>query len=110
MFFQTIDLAPNDPLLELKQAFDNDPRKDKVDLSVGFYRDSDLSARLFPTVFEAQQTVGNSETKATYLPIEGSPAFIEYYGTLVFGKQILAKRLRDKPMVYKLMYQHLQDI
>lgn len=88
MFFDDITLAAKDLLLEIQQAFDADPRQNKIDLSVGYYRDATLTARMFPTVFETQQVVGDKETQATYLPIEGQTSFIELHGQLTFGKKI----------------------
>ena len=38
--FETVKTAPPDPILGLTEAFNKDPNPDKINLSVGVYKDA----------------------------------------------------------------------
>ncbi len=81
MFFEKLDSVPADPIFGLVSAFNNDPRKEKVNLAIGIYDNE-----LFPSVRKAQDRL--QELKADYLPISGLKEMIEALVPIVFGKAI----------------------
>lgn len=76
---ESLTLAPPDPILGLNEAFRQDPNPNKINLSVGVYKDAAGNTPILPSVKEAERRILATETNKGYLPIEGSPQ----YGTLV---------------------------
>ena len=48
--FETLQLAPPDPILGLTEAFKKDPRPNKINLSVGVYKDENGETPILATV------------------------------------------------------------
>ena len=85
MFFDHLEEAPVDPIFGLKKGFLQDQRKDRTFLSVGIFQADDLKPKMFSSVQRAIKEIGEGETMASYLPIDGDPLFISEVGKLVFG-------------------------
>lgn len=84
MFFQQIKEAAPDPIFGLLGAFHRDPRREKINLMVGIYKDNEGNA---PVLKSVQRAMGRmEETVADYLPIDGLPELVEVIGLLAFGQ------------------------
>ena len=88
MFFEKVLEALPDPIFGLNEAFHSDPRKKKVNLAVGVYKDDQLSSYLMPSVKKAKEEIFSQDLLADYLAIEGLAAFSEEIGKLCFGKKL----------------------
>ncbi|MEY4565176.1 MAG: Aspartate aminotransferase [Planctomycetota bacterium] len=73
--FDHLTMAPADPILGLSQAFRNDPRGEKIDLTVGVYKDETGATPILKSVKEAERRLLEQETTKGYLGIEGLVEF-----------------------------------
>lgn len=87
-FFNQVVLAPPDPILGLTVAFHRDPRKNKVNLGVGLYRDEYLCTPVMRAVKQAEKRGLAQEKSKEYLPIEGDGDFLSALSQLVFGEAL----------------------
>lgn len=83
--FESLTMAPPDPILGLNDAFRKDPNPRKVNLSVGVYKDSAGNTPILASVKEAERRLLEAETNKSYLPIEGAPAYGKAVRELLFG-------------------------
>jgi len=83
-FFQEVAEAAADPILGLKQVFNNDPRSEKVDLTIGVYQDETGHIPTLEVVKEASARL--DMLSGGYLPIEGYPDYITSVQELLFGE------------------------
>ena len=91
--FDTITMAPPDAILGLTEAFLADPNPNKMNLSVGVYKDATGKTPILKCVKEAEkQLVANERTKG-YLPINGSTDYSSHLADLIFGDTIDRSRL-----------------
>jgi len=91
MFFQEVLEAKADPIFGLNEAFQADPRPNKVNLVVGIYKDDALRPVLMPSVKRAKDELVATDFTADYLPIDGFPDFYNRIGGLVFGENLWAE-------------------
>lgn len=82
---ETLTMAPPDAILGLNEAFRKDPNPNKVNLSVGVYKDSSGNTPILASVKEAERRLLASETNKSYLPIEGSPQYGKLVRDLLFS-------------------------
>jgi aromatic-amino-acid transaminase len=80
-----IPLAPRDPIIGVTEAFNADPRSDKVNLGVGIYYGEDGKVPLLDCVRRAERRLADDPSPRGYLPIDGLPAFQQAVQALVFG-------------------------
>jgi aspartate/tyrosine/aromatic aminotransferase len=85
-FFDSVEGALADPILGLQVAFHQDPREEKVNLSVGVYKTEDLTTPILRVVKKAEAFLLEHEKSKNYLPIDGQHAFVKGVGELIFGK------------------------
>jgi aspartate aminotransferase len=85
--FETLPLAPPDPILGLTDAFRKDPNPNKINLGVGVYQGEDGKTATLASVRRAEALVLEQAAPKTYLPIEGSPDYGKNVRTLLFGAQ-----------------------
>jgi aspartate/tyrosine/aromatic aminotransferase len=83
--FETVKTAPADPILGLTEAFNQDPNPDKINLSVGVYKDGSGKTPVLPTVKEAERRLLEAETTKSYLPMPGDPTYGSLVQKLMFG-------------------------
>lgn len=83
--FEILSMAPPDAILGLNEAFRKDPNPQKINLSVGVYKDADGNTPILATVKEAEKRLLATETNKGYLPIEGSPVYGKQVRELLFG-------------------------
>jgi aspartate/tyrosine/aromatic aminotransferase len=77
--------APPDPILGLAEAFRNDPRADKVNLSAGVFVDETGKTPMLASVVEAEQRLAQGAATKLYRPIDGDVAYRELVRDLVLG-------------------------
>lgn len=83
--FDTLDMAPPDAILGLTESFKKDLNPDKIDLTVGVYKDADGNTPIFSAVKKAEERLLSDETTKSYLSIEGSQVYAERVQRLLFG-------------------------
>ena len=74
---ETVELAPRDAILGLTVAFNEDPRPEKVNLSVGVYQDEHGKTPTLECVREAERRLAAGPSNKSYLPISGSTGYAE---------------------------------
>ena len=67
--------APPDPILGLAEAFRNDPRPGKINLSSGVFVDESGTTPVLPTVTEAERRILAKGATKLYRPIDGDAAY-----------------------------------
>lgn len=83
--FDALETLPPDPILGLSVAFRDDSSPDKVDLSIGVYRDPAGQTPVMAAVREAERQVVETQATKSYLPPAGAPGFREAIFGLVMG-------------------------
>ncbi|MBI1249514.1 aminotransferase class I/II-fold pyridoxal phosphate-dependent enzyme [bacterium] len=83
--FQQVQTAPPDAILGLNEAFRNDPNPEKINLSVGVYKDEQGVTPVLKCVKEAEKRLLEGETTKSYLPIDGRPGYNKAVRELMFG-------------------------
>ena len=104
--FSAVELAPRDPILGLNEAFNADPRTDKVNLGVGVYCNEEGRIPLLRAVIEAETARAAQHASRGYLPIDGIAQYDQAVQKLIFGAEsprliITAERRRDTPSASK---------
>ena len=87
-FFDTIEMAPPDPILGLNAAFKADPRSNKVNLSIGAYKTDDLQPLVLAAVKKAEQQILTEGMDKEYLSQDGNPEYVERSIRLVFDTEL----------------------
>lgn len=84
--FESVELAPRDPILGLNEQFNADTRSGKVNLGVGVYYDDEGRLPLLAAVRKAEIARIEAAAARGYLPIEGIPGYNTGAQTLLLGK------------------------
>jgi len=85
-FFQQVELLPDDPILSIPPLFAADKHRNKVNLGVGAYRDSEGHPLVLSSVQKAEQHLLNQNLNKEYLPMDGDPEFCHSSLSLALGK------------------------
>ncbi len=93
-FFSHLEPYAGDPILSLNEAYQQDPRTDKVNLSIGIYFDDAGRIPVLDCVHQAEGQMLAERGPKPYLPIEGSAAMRTAVQQLLFGADhpVLAER------------------
>ncbi|EOZ4641603.1 aromatic amino acid transaminase [Enterobacter cloacae] len=84
--FQKVDAYAGDPILSLMERFKEDPRSDKVNLSIGLYYNEDGIIPQLKAVAEAEARLSAAPHGASlYLPMEGLNTYRNAIAPLLFG-------------------------
>jgi aspartate/tyrosine/aromatic aminotransferase len=83
--FESLQLAPPDPILGLTDAFKRDPNPNKINLGVGVYQDEAGKTATLECVKRAEAKLLAAASPKTYLAIEGSPDYGKHVRALLFG-------------------------
>ncbi|MDV5354179.1 aromatic amino acid transaminase [Kosakonia sp. SMBL-WEM22] len=84
--FQKVDAYAGDPILSLMERFKEDPRSDKVNLSIGLYYDEESTIPRLQAVAEAEARLNAQPHGASlYLPMEGLNSYRQAIAPLLFG-------------------------
>jgi len=84
--FESVELAPRDPILGLNEQFVADKRPGKVNLGVGVYYDDQGRVPLLKCVHQAELDRVKLAGAHSYLPIEGLSVLNNAARALVLGK------------------------
>jgi len=93
--FQKVDAYAGDPILSLMERFKEDPRSDKVNLSIGLYYNEDGIIPRLQAVAEAEARLNAQPHGASvYLPMEGLNSYRDAIAPLLFGAEhpVLAQK------------------
>lgn len=85
---ETLAPAAVDPILSVAEAFRNDARPHKLDLSVGVYRDAQGRTPVMAAVHAAERALWEEETSKCYLGLAGNLRFLD----AVMGLTLPAER------------------
>ena len=85
--FEHFSLAPPDSILGLNAAFEKDPRAQKLNLTVGVFKDDAGQTPILESVQLAQAKIFQQQKTKGYLPIEGGKDFIDQINRLVLGSE-----------------------
>lgn len=91
-FFSHLEPYAGDPILSLNDAFQKDPRADKVNLSIGIYFDDAGRIPVLQSVKQAEAQMLAESGPKPYLPIEGAAAARSAVQQLLFGPEHEALR------------------
>jgi aromatic-amino-acid transaminase len=80
-----VEMAPRDPILGVTEAFNADPKPNKVNLGVGIYYDDNGKIPLLECVRRAERQLLENSPPRGYLPIDGLPEYDRAVQALVFG-------------------------
>jgi aspartate/tyrosine/aromatic aminotransferase len=77
--------APPDPILGLAEAYRNDTREGRINLSMGVFVDGTGTTPVLPTVIEAERRLAEAAGSKLYRPIDGEASYRELVRALVLG-------------------------
>jgi len=83
--FDSVELAPRDPILGLNEQYNADTRPGKVNLGVGVYYDDNGRIPLLNAVHKAEVARIEAAAARGYLPIEGIAGYNKGAQTLLLG-------------------------
>lgn len=83
--FEHLQLYGGDPIFSLGEACRNDPRAQKVNLTVGLYYDDQGRIPLLDTVRDAEARLAAHPEPRDYLPLEGRHDYCTVVQDVVFG-------------------------
>ncbi len=92
--FSVVTTAPPDSILGLNEAFAADTHPEKMNLSVGVYKDASGQTPVLRCVKTAEQRLVDDEKTKGYLPIDGQVDYRDHVRRLVFGDSVDASRSR----------------
>ena len=85
--FESVTTAPPDAIFGLSEDFKRDPNPDKINLSVGVYKDEAGTTPILEAVKEAERRILATELTKSYLPIPGSSDYTTLVKELVLGPE-----------------------
>ena len=88
--FDALKPQVQDKILTLMQMYRDDPRKDKIDLGVGVYKDATGLTPVMRAVKAAERRLWEVETTKTYTGLAGDPAFNAAMVRLILGADVPA--------------------
>ena len=84
--FQNVDAYAGDPILSLMETFRQDPRTDKINLSIGLYYNEQGQIPQLASVKQAMVALQEPMQQASlYLPMEGLATYRSAVQNLLFG-------------------------
>eukprot|EP01133_Synstelium_polycarpum_P007376 gene7376-8595_t len=92
--FTEVPQAPVDPILGVSMAYKADPSPNKIDISVGAYRDENAQPYVLKCIRAAEERLLGATKE--YLPIDGIPEFNRVSAELLYGEEM---RGHEKRMV-----------
>ena len=91
--FEGLKDQPADKILALIAAFRDDPRKDKIDLGVGVYKDATGLTPVMRAVKAAERRLVETQDTKTYTTLAGDPAFADAMTLLVLNGTVARDRI-----------------
>ncbi|TWU15307.1 amino acid aminotransferase [Allorhodopirellula heiligendammensis] len=90
--FDSIPMAAPDAILGISEAFAADARAEKMNLSVGVYKDAQGVTPVMKCVKAAEQKLLETEQTKSYLPIDGLPDYRHAVREMLLGDEFPADR------------------
>jgi aromatic-amino-acid transaminase len=100
--FGHLEPYAGDPILSLNDAFQKDPRRDKINLSIGIYFDDAGRIPVLDCVHQAEKQMLAESGPKPYLPIEGAAAMRGAVQQLLFGaghEAVTGRRIAAAPSI-----------
>ena len=91
--FEALKPQAQDKILALIQMFRDDPRKGKIDLGVGVYKDATGLTPVMRAVKAAEKKLWDEEKTKTYTGLAGEPAFHAAMIDLILAGSVAADRV-----------------
>lgn len=86
--FSHLEDVPIDPIMKIMALFQNDPSRDKIDVSVGVYKTEEGDPNyVFPSVQQAKQILAKNDPGHCYTLMAGIPEFVAEAQKTIFGAQ-----------------------
>ena len=82
--FNDVPLAPDDAILGVVESYKNDPRDEKVNLSIGIYSDAEGKVPVLKAVKAAEAYLFEHSGPRVYLPMQGLGSYIDCVQKLLF--------------------------
>ena len=86
--FEHLNPQKPDAILMLIQMYREDPRKDKVDLGVGVYKDATGNTPVMRAIKAAEEQLWQDQTTKSYVGLAGDPGFSDAMIKLVLGDAV----------------------
>lgn len=83
--FENLAKAPADPILGLAEIYKTDERANKINLSIGIYKDENTVTPILNSVKKAEAALLQNEQNKVYLPIEGLASYNLATQKLILG-------------------------
>ncbi|GAB5373174.1 hypothetical protein AAMO2058_001727600 [Amorphochlora amoebiformis] len=80
-------MAPRDPVLGVTEAYNKDPRPEKINLGVGAYRDAAGKPWVLPSVRMAEKLIFRRNITHEYAPLRGTNGLVERSIQIVYGHE-----------------------
>ncbi len=87
---ENFSLLPPDSTFSLLKRFQEDPRKEKIDLGIGIYHAEDGRASPFRAIEEAKKIWCKKDQEASYTTITGNDSFSKLLGELILGERLFS--------------------
>lgn len=84
--FENLVAAPADPILGLTEIYNADERVNKINLSVGVYKDERMLTPILACVKKVESQLIEAEKTKSYLPIDGITQFNQLTQQLILGE------------------------
>lgn len=91
--FEHIPVAPPDSILGLNEVFEKDNRSEKINLTVGVFKDEQGRTPILESVRLAERRILENQKTKSYLPIEGGADFNRAVIDLVLGDSVDPSRV-----------------
>lgn len=99
--FDGIEATSWDPIIEILDIYNKCTNKDKVNLTIGAYRDEDLKPVVFESVKMAEKEIFEKGFSREYLPLTGDEEFNYQTQISIFDPKSAAIKENDKLNVMK---------
>ncbi len=86
-FFEAVEVLAEDPIFGVPILFQSDKRPQKVNLSIGAYKDADGNSYILNAVREAEALLQSKNLDKDYQSIEGNKQYIEECLKLIYGEK-----------------------
>jgi aspartate/tyrosine/aromatic aminotransferase len=83
--FEQVEEYPVDPIMIGAEYFAQDPRQDKLNLTVGIYQDAQGQTPVLKAVKQAEQRLIESQTSKSYLALTGDVEYCAVLGHEIMG-------------------------
>lgn len=86
--FESVEDYPVDPIMIGADYFAQDPRADKLNLTVGIYQDEHGQTPILQAVKQAEQRLIQTQKSKSYLALTGDADYCDILGQEIFGAQL----------------------